>query len=327
LNHRHRSRILPPAGFTGEEKQMQGFAWRRRALLAGVASLAGGAAFAQREARVVVASKLDTEATLLGNMILLALQQAGVPTEARLALGPTRIVRGALLAGEIDLYPEYTGNAAFFFQRAEDPGWRDAERAAAMAADLDRAQNSLIWLDRAKANNTWAIAVRRDVATRERLRTMSDFFGAAPRLRLAASAEFVESPAALPAFERAYGANFPRDRITVLPGGDTAVTMRAAAQGISGVNSAMVYGTDGGIAALDLVVMTDDKGAQIVYEPAPVVRAAVLERFPAIRTSLAPVFASLDADTLRRLNARIAVEGRPAAAVARDHLVAIGALR
>jgi osmoprotectant transport system substrate-binding protein len=306
---------------------MQGFAWRRRALLAGVASLAGGAALAQREARVVVASKLDTEATLLGNMILLALQQAGVPTEARLALGPTRIVRGALLAGEIDLYPEYTGNAAFFFQRPEDPGWRDADRAAAMAAELDRAQNNLIWLDRAKANNTWAIAVRRDVATRERLRTMSDFFGAAPRLRLAASAEFVESPAALPAFERAYGASFPRDRITVLPGGDTAVTMRAAAQGISGVNAAMVYGTDGGIAALDLVVMTDDKGAQIVYEPAPVVRAGVLERFPAIRTSLAPVFASLDADTLRRLNARIAVEGRPAAAVAREHLVAIGALR
>jgi osmoprotectant transport system substrate-binding protein len=306
---------------------MQGFAWRRRALLAGAASLAGGTALAQREARVVVASKLDTEATLLGNMILLALQQAGVPTEARLALGPTRIVRGALLAGEIDLYPEYTGNAAFFFQRAEDPAWRDADRAAAMAAELDRAQNNLIWLDRAKANNTWAIAVRRDVATREGLRTMTDFFRAAPRLRLAASAEFVESPAALPAFERAYGASFPRDRITVLPGGDTAVTMRAAAQGISGVNAAMVYGTDGGIAALDLVVMTDDKGAQIVYEPAPVVRAAVLERFPAIRTSLAPVFASLDADTLRRLNARIAVEGRPAAAVARDHLVAIGALR
>jgi len=303
----------------------------RRGLLGlAAAGLAVPGAWAQRNGGpVVVSSKIDTEGALLGNLILLALQNANVPTESRLGLGPTRIVRTALVAGEIDIYPEYTGNAAFFFQRPEEPGWRDAERAYAMAAELDRTQNNLIWLDRAKANNTWAIAVRRDIATREKLETMSDFFAAANRgvLRLAASAEFVESPAALPAFEKAYGATFPRDHITVLPGGDTSVTMRAAAQGISGVNSAMVYGTDGGIVALDLVVMRDDKNAQIVYEPAPVVRAAVLERHPAIRTSLAPIFGSLDLTTLQRLNARIVVEGRPAAAVAREHLVAIGALR
>lgn len=306
-----------------------GRATRRAALGLGAAALLAGRAGAQRAEPVVVSSKIDTEGALLGNLILLALQDAGVPTEARLALGPTRIVRQALLAGEIDLYPEYTGNAAHFFRRAEDPAWREADRAAALAAELDKAENDLVWLDRARANNTWALAVRRDVAERHDLRTMSDLFAAIGRadLRLAASAEFVESAAALPAFEQAYGATFPRDRITVLPGGDTAVTMRAAAQRISGVNTAMVYGTDGAIAALDLVVMRDDKGAQIVYEPAPVVRAAVLERFPAIRTALAPVFASLDLDTLQKLNAAIAVEGRPAADVARDHLKAIGVLR
>ncbi|MBX9749491.1 MAG: ABC transporter substrate-binding protein [Roseococcus sp.] len=297
----------------------------RRTLVAAVAALTAGPARAQgREARIVVASKLDTEGQLLGNLIVLALERAGLPTESRLALGPTRIVRGALIAGEIDLYPEYTGNAAFFHRREDDAAWRDGERAFALAAELDRAQG-LIWLDRAKANNTWAIAVRRDVATRERLATMSDFFAAAGRgaLRLAASAEFVESPAALPAFERTYGATFPRERIIVLPGGDTAVTMRAAAQGISGVDAAMVYGTDGGIAALDLVVMQDDRGAQIVYEPAPVVRAAVLERFPAIRPALAPVFASLDMAGLQRLNAKIVVEGRPARSVAQEMLAMI----
>jgi osmoprotectant transport system substrate-binding protein len=302
----------------------------RRKALALITSLLATPAFAQRrDGPVVVSSKIDTEGALLGNLILLALNAANVPTEPRLSLGPTRIVRTALIAGEIDLYPEYTGNAAFFHNRADDPAWRDADRAFALAAELDRAANNLIWLDRAKANNTWAIALRRDVATRERLATMSDFFAAAGRgvLRLAASAEFVESAAALPAFERIYGASFPRDRITVLPGGDTAVTMRAAAQQISGVNAAMVYGTDGGIAALDLVVMQDDKGAQPVYEPAPVVRAGVLERHPAIRGALAPVFASLDLTTLQRLNARIAVEGRPAPAVAREHLVQAGLLR
>jgi osmoprotectant transport system substrate-binding protein len=301
---------------------------RRAALAAGGLLLAAPARAQRTDGPVVVSSKIDTEGALLGNLILLALGQAGVPTTARLSLGPTRIVRTALLAGEIDLYPEYTGNAAFFHNRADDPAWRDADRAYALAAELDRAQN-LVWLPRAPANNTWAIAVRRDVATRERLATMSDLFAAAGRgaIRLAASAEFVESAAALPAFERVYGATFPRERITVLPGGDTAVTMRAAAQQISGVNAAMVYGTDGAIAALDLVVMRDDKGAQPVYEPAPVVRAAMLDRHPAIRTALAPVFAGLDLTTLQRLNARIAVEGQPAAAVARAHLTATGLLR
>ncbi|HZF74728.1 MAG TPA: ABC transporter substrate-binding protein [Acetobacteraceae bacterium] len=295
---------------------------RRRALAALPLALAAGRAGAQARDRVVVSSKIDTEGALLGNMILLALERAGVPTEARLSLGPTRIVRAALLAGEIDLYPEYTGNGAFFFNRPDDPAWRSGASAHELVARLDREANRLVWLPRAEANNTWAIAVRGDVASRERLATMEDFARAvaAGTIRLAASAEFVESAAALPSFERTYGFQIPRDRITVVAGGDTALTMRAAAQGISGVNAAMVYGTDGGIAALNLVVMRDTRGAQIVYEPAAVVRAAVLERFPAIHEALAPVFAGLTLEVLQRLNARIAVEGRTAQAVAREHL-------
>lgn len=280
--------------------------------------------------RVVVASKIDTEGSLLGNLILIALQHAGVPTENKLQLGPTRIVRTALVSGEIDLYPEYTGNGAFFFQQEDDPAWKSGETAHATVKRLDAETNDLVWLARAPANNTWAIAVRGDVARQKRLATMEDFARAVPAdgdLRLAASAEFVESAAALPAFEQTYGFAFPRDRITVLPGGDTAVTMRAAAQGISGVNAAMVYGTDGAISALGLVVMEDTKGAQIVYEPAPVVRAPVLERFPAIGPALDRVFPTLTLERLQQLNAQIAVEGQPAQQVAQRYLDEQGLLR
>lgn len=146
-------------------------------------------------------------------------------------------------------------------------------------------------------------------------------------IRLAASAEFVESPAALPAFERVYGFHFPRDRIVVLPGGDTAATMRAAAQGGGGVNAAMVYGTDGAIVALDLVVMKDTKGAQIVYEPAPVVRAGILQRYPQIVKALAPVFNSLTMAKLQALNAEIAIEEKPARDVAARYLSDLGLRR
>lgn len=300
-----------------------GSPFRRRALagLLLAAPALSRPAFAQVRDRVIVSSKIDTEGGLLGNLILAVLERASVPTESRLSLGPTRIVRAALLSGEIDIYPEYTGNAAFFNDRADDPAWKDAARAHAMARELD-APRGLVWLGRAPANNTWAIAVRRDVAESENLATMEDFAAAAGRgvLRLAASAEFVESAAALPSFESTYGFTFPRERITVLPGGDTAVTMRSAAQRISGVNAAMVYGTDGAISALNLVVMTDNKGAQIVYEAAPVVRQASLERFPAMREPLDAAFATLDLTTLQRLNAEIAVEGKPARDVARAHL-------
>jgi len=89
----------------------------------------------------------------------------------------------------------------------------------------------------------------------------------------------------------------------------------------------MVYGTDGAIAALDLVVMEDTKGAQIVYEPAPVVRAEVLQRYPAIAPALAKVFATLTMSRLQSLNAQIAVEGKPARDVAKAYLEGQGLLR
>lgn len=299
-------------------------------LVAGALMALGlGIAGAAAQDKVRVASKIDTEGALLGNMIVLVLESQGVPVEPRLSLGPTKIVRGALLAGEIDIYPEYTGNGAFFFSREDDPAWKSAASGYDLVRRLDQEKNRLTWLQPAPANNTWAIAVRRDVAQREGLKTMEDFARAVGKgnLKLAASAEFVESPAALPSFEKTYGFTMPRENIVVLPGGDTSVTMRAAAQQIGGVNAAMVYGTDGAISALDLAVMGDTKGAQIVYEPAAVVRAPVLERYPAIGPVLSTAFQSLDLETLQTLNARIAVEGQPAREVARAHLEAKGLLR
>ena len=295
-------------------------------------ALAPGLVLAQGRDRVVVASKIDTEGALLGNIIVLLLERAGVPVENRVGLGPTKIVRTALVSGEIDIYPEYTGNGAlaYFHGMENDPVWKSGASAFETVKRLDRERHNLVWLDRAPANNTWLIAVRGDLARRERLATMDDFAQLAKRggvVKLAGSAEFVESPAALPSFEKTYGFTLPRDQIVILPGGDTAVTMRAAAQQISGVNSAMVYGTDGAIAALDLVVMEDTKGAQIVYEPAPVVRAAVLEKYPAIRPTLARVFATLSMNQLQTLNAQVSVEGRQPRDVAMRYLQQSGLVR
>src|SRR5271167_5127688 len=89
------------------------------------------------EGRIVVASKIDTEGALLGNMIVSLLEARGLAVDNKLQLGPTNIVRAAILAGQIDVYPEYTGNGALFFHLDEDPIWKDWARGAAEVANLD----------------------------------------------------------------------------------------------------------------------------------------------------------------------------------------------
>jgi len=275
------------------------------------------------EGKIVVASKIDTEGALLGQLIAAAIEAEGLTVERRIGLGPTNIVRAAILAGQIDVYPEYTGNGALFFHRESDPAWKDAAAGYAVVAALDKAQNRLVWLPPAPADNTWVIAIRGDLKGFPPNPCIGDlvaYLKQGGRLRLAASAEFVESPAALPAFEAAYGFHLSGDQLLTLSGGNTAATLRAAGEGISAVNAAMAYGTDGALAALGLAALCDDKHAQVVYAPAPVIRAAVLDANPAVAPAVDRVFALLTREILQRLNAKIAVDGEDARAVAENFL-------
>lgn len=294
----------------------------RRTLLVAVAGLlTAGTVHAQNAVRV--GSKIDTEGKLLGNIVVLALEANGIKTENKVALGSTKVVRAALLAGEIDLYPEYTGNGAFMLGDERNKAWKDLRAGYELAKKMDLEKNRIVWLEPANANNTWAIAVRKDVALANKLRTLDDmgkFIAGGGSFKLAASAEFMERSDAMPAFQAAYGFKLRADQALVLAGGDTSATIKAAAEKTSGVNAAMAYGTDGPVAALGLVVMEDPKGVQPVYAPAPLVREEVLKRTPAIATVLAPIFRSLDGPTLQMLNARIQIEGMDARKVAADYL-------
>jgi len=281
-------------------------------------------------AQVVVSSKIDTEGGILGNMIVLMLEANNIETESRLQLGATPIVRQAIQAGEIDIYPEYTGNAAFFYDRAGDAVWNDAAKGYEEAKKLDYEGAKIVWLKPAPANNTWAIAIREEVAKENNLTTMSEFgqwVANGGAVKLAASAEFVNSDAGLPSFEKTYGFKMPPEGLVTLSGGDTAATIQAAARQTNGVNAAMVYGTDGGIAPSGLVVLEDDKSVQPIYNPAPIIREEVLKEHPEIETILAPVFESLDLKTLQELNGRVQVGGEPSQAVAEDYLKSSGFLK
>ncbi|EKY3271188.1 ABC transporter substrate-binding protein [Cronobacter sakazakii] len=287
---------------------------------AGLVLLAAGAQAAEP---VKVGSKIDTEGALLGNVILQVLESHGVKTVNKIQLGTTPVVRGAITSGELDIYPEYTGNGAFFFKQENDPAWKNAKQGYEKVKKLDAEQNKLIWLTPAAANNTWTIAVRQDLAQKNKLISLADlsrYLKEGGTFKLAASAEFIERPDALPAFEKAYQFKLNQDQMLSLAGGDTAVTIKAAAQQTSGVNAAMAYGTDGPVAALGLQTLTDPKGVQPVYAPAPVVREAVLKAYPDMPQWFEPVFKALDEKTLQELNAQIAVEGLDAGKVASQWL-------
>jgi osmoprotectant transport system substrate-binding protein len=279
---------------------------------------------------IIVASKIDTEGALLGNVIMKVLENDGFTVENRTEFGPTDVVRKAIIAGEIDIYPEYTGNGGFFFSDTPTETWKNRKAGYELVGKLDLEKNNLVWLEPAPANNTWAIAIREDVAGPNNLKSLedlADYINSGSEFKIAGSEEFATRPDALPAFEETYGFSLSGEQMLILSGGNTATTEQAASRGTSGVNAAMAYGTDGQLPALGLVVLEDSKGVQPVYEPAPIIRKEVLDRYPEIADLLEPVFSRLDLVTLQNLNAKIAVEGMSAEQVAENWLIEAGQLQ
>lgn len=278
---------------------------------------------------VIVASKTDAEGALLSQMMVLMLRDSGIEVRDRPQFGPAEVVREALLKGEISMYPEYTGNGALFFDEADSDVWNDLDAGYERVRELDERKNDVIWLRPAPASNTWAIAVTETLAEQEGIKTLEDFAAyvdGGGQVKLAGSEELLSGPAALPAFQRIYGFELKDDQLLTLAGGGSAQAAKAAADGGDGVNGAMVYGTDGSLSALGLLVLEDTRGAQPVYAPSPTVMGSVMAEYPVIKTILAPVFESLDLQTLQRLNAKVAVGGEDPRDAAREYLESKGFL-
>src|SRR5690606_6960888 len=137
----------------------------------------------------------------------------------------------------------------------EEGPWKDPDAAWDTVKRLDYDANKIVWLEPAPANNTWAIALRGDLASSAGLATLDDlaaYINGGGNFKIAGSEEFFSSAAAMPSFEEAYGFSLNDSQILVLSSGNTALTEQAAASGTDGVNAAMAYGTDGQLAALGL---------------------------------------------------------------------------
>lgn len=136
---------------------------------------------------------------------------------------------------------------------------------------LDKERNNLVWLTPAIANNTWAIALKKDVAEEEELVTLedlADYINQGGKVKLAGSEEFVTRPDALPSFQEAYGFTLRKDQLITLTGGNTSQSEKITSDGTNGVNLAMAYGVDGALESLGLIILEDNKGVQPTYAPA-----------------------------------------------------------
>jgi osmoprotectant transport system substrate-binding protein len=278
---------------------------------------------------IIVGSKIDGEGALIGQIILQTLAANDFKVVDKTRTGATKVVRQALIDKQIDVYPEYTANALLVFHSdvKVDPSILQSATLTWETARAEDASLGITWLWQAPANNTWSVAVPKKFATAHKLVTLEDlakYINAGGAFKIAGSQEFFTSNVAFPAFEQAYGFKLAPAQKVQVGTGDTALPEKTAAQGTSGVNATMAYGTDGTISALDLVVLTDPKGAQPIYQPAPTFRTAVLQKYPNIRILLNPIFVRLDMPTLQKLNKEVAVDGKDPKTVAKNWLATVG---
>lgn len=272
-----------------------------------------------------VASKGFTEQIILGKIMVTLLKDRGIKVTDRTSLGGTNVCREALEQGQIDVYMEYTGTAWLtFFKKKEVV--RDSMGLFEKVKAVD-AKKDLVWLAPAKFNNTYAIVMQADKADQMGIKTLSDWAAWAKKnpgkMSLASNAEFYSREDGFKGMMEFYGLTFGKE----IPDAnvkkmETPLCKKAVRD--NQVLSGMAFATDGEIQDYNQVVLVDDKNYFPIYNPAPVVRKAVLDQNPEIKFILSEIGPSLDTATMTRLNYRVNVNGEKPEAVAKSWLRGVG---
>jgi osmoprotectant transport system substrate-binding protein len=289
----------------------------RRTLLATLATLPVAARAQPAPPRVVVGGKNYTEQLLIAAITNQYLGAKGFSVDLRTGLG-TAALRQAQEAGQVDLYWEYTGTSLITFNKVTDK--LDAAATYARVKELDAAKG-LVWLKPSRANNTYALAMRRADAQAKGVASLSDLATkvSAWALKFGCNAEFYSRADGLAPLQQAYGFQFGRENVVRM---DTGLVYQALRD--KQVDVGLVFATDGRIPAFDFVVLRDDKGYFPDYAMTPVVRKAVLDAHPNLAGLMDALSARLDDQVMSRLNAQIDVEKRTVEQVAGDFLKAEG---
>jgi osmoprotectant transport system substrate-binding protein len=266
---------------------------------------------------VTVGSKNFPEQLILGEMYAQLLEENGYDVERSLNLGGTAVAHEALTAGEIDLYPEYTGTGLVAILNL--PTASDADEVYDTVKEEYEEQFELVWLDQAPMNNSNALAVTRAFSEERGIVNISQLVEIASEVTVVAVPDFAERPDALPGLKEVYGDFEFGDLILVDPG------IKYQAFQDEDADVVQAFGTDGEVAGLDLVILDDDKGLWPPYHVAPVIRQEKLEESEEIADILNELAPMLTSEVMADLNWQAAgPDQREPADIAREFLVANG---
>ncbi len=256
---------------------------------------------------VVVGSKNFTEQVILGEMLAQLLEARGVPVERRLNLGGTFICHRALLAGDLDLYVEYTGTALTAILNEEASG--DAEATYRRVREVYEKDFGLAWSEPFGFDNTFVLVMKPETAERLSIRTISDLKPHQAELRFGTGHEFFEREDGFRGLTAAYDLKFDKAPRGIELGLIYQALMEGEVDFVAG------SATDGLIAKFGLTVLEDDRSYFPPYDAAAVYRPSTAERVPALAEVLRLLDGSLDEAAMRDLNRRVDDEGRAAAEV------------
>ncbi len=272
--------------------------------------------------KITVAAKDFTEQLILGNMLSIILNAAGADVTNQTNTPGSFGVRQAMLKGDANVAPEYTGTGWINYLGHEEP-IRNSKAQWEAVNKADRV-NGLTWLPPAPMNNTYALAIRESEAERLAVTKLSDL-RRLPRndLTFCVESEFASRNDGFVPMLHAYGMNRSDiERVTTL---DTGVIYTATANG--DCNFGEVFTTDGRIPGLKLRVLEDDKHFFPLYNLTEVINTKLLNAQPELAEIFAQLNPKLTNETMSALNAKVDTDGDDPAIVARDFLIQQGLLK
>jgi osmoprotectant transport system substrate-binding protein len=284
--------------------------------LAGAAFMLSLTPLAAQAQNIVVGGKNFTEQQIMAEMTTQLLKAKGFTVDKRAGLG-TAPLRQAQEAGQIDVYWEYTGTSLITFNKVTDK--MDAAATYAKVKELDAAKG-LAWLNPSKANNTYALAMRKADADAKGIKSLSDLAGkvkGGQAMKFGCNAEFYARPDGLGPLQTTYGFEFGREATVRM---DTGLVYQALRD--SQVDVGLVFATDGRVPAFNFVILTDDKGYFPTYAMTPVIRKETLDKNPKLGEALNALSAKLDDATMAKLNASVDVDKKSVEEVAAGFLKA-----
>jgi osmoprotectant transport system substrate-binding protein len=271
---------------------------------------------------LTVSGKEFTEQLILGQILVKALEDAGANVNDQTNIFGSENTRTALESGDVDMYWEYTGTAwSVHLEReiSEAPSDPVELYEAVKEADLD--ENGVVWMDMTQVNNPYALGILRSRAEEMGISTISDYAELAnsdpEQATLCGATEWLTRDDGFPALAADYGFDLPGEYLAEV---EFAIIPSQVVDGDTCIFGEF-FGTDGTIAANDILILEDDQNSFFAYNNALTVRQDVYDEYgDELEDIFGPISAALNSEVMRELNSRVDAEGEEPADVAEDWL-------